>query len=853
MKQLFLFILLFPICSHAQQWDEEQYRRIERSIQQPVLKGAAVNVTQYGAKPGASARKNQRAIQRTIDAVHRNGGGRVVIPGGQTFVTGALELRSGVELHLETDACLLFAFEPRLYPTRETAWEGCDCHNLSPCIYAHDAHDIAITGKGKVDGGGSRTQWWPWCGAERYGWKQGMVSQRNGARSRLLKGEQRVFGENDGLRPQLIGLLRCERIRVEGVTLANSPFWTLHPLLCQDVTVREVRFENEGPNGDGCDPESCRRVLIEDCYFNTGDDCIAIKSGRNAYGRLRGQASEDIIIRRCQMRNGHGGVVIGSEVSGGCRRVFAHDCTMDSPELERVLRIKTNSCRGGVVEQIQMRDIEVGVCREAVLKINLQYEPREDCDRGYPPLVREILMQDVHCRRSRYAVQLIGLDSVVGIRDVCVRGLCVDSTEQYVLRRGMMEGVAVPESNRQVGDGVESMPLSLRMALSELRRTPDPTLLDFAERPKWNYAVGLELEALLDVYLRYGDGQLLDYCHTYADSMLLAEGRIRGYRLEDFNLDNCRPGHFLARLAEVEERQKGNDSPLLPYIHTIFSQLAEQPRTVTDSIFWHKAIYAHQVWLDGIFMGLPFRLQTAPRFCTAKELAVVRRDAVRQVKATYRRTLDRATGLNRHAWDETHEMFWADGETGLSQHCWARAQGWFAMALLELVEELPAEEDALRGELLEVLRSVCQAVVQWQDKKTGVWWQVMDYPEREGNYLESTASCMFAYVLLKASRLGYIDAEMAEAGRRAYDGIVQEFVHREPDGSISLTSCCSVGGLGPGLSEKVKAAAPTVRENRRRDGSFAYYLSESVRDNDAKGIGPFLWASLEMESYKIKN
>ena len=191
-------------------------------------------------------------------------------------------------------------------------------------------------------------------------------------------------------------------------------------------------------------------------------------------------------------------------------------------------------------------------------------------------------------------------------------------------------------------------------------------------------------------------------------------------------------------------------------------------------------------------------------------------------------------------------MFWADKTTGLSQHCWGRAQGWYSMALIELLDALP-QDYSRRAEVIELLRKDLDAVIKYQDPKTGLWYQVMDQPGREGNYLESTCSSMFAYVLLKANRMGYLNEKYREAGIKAYKGIINNFIRINADKTISLTQCCEVAGLGPGLSDKVRKAAPKVKENRRRDGSYAYYLSEPIRDNDAKGLGPFLWASLEME------
>ncbi len=857
---LSIIFLLTSLASSAQTWDETLYKKIEESIQQPNIRiNHEIDIRDYGASPEASAAHNQKSIQKAIDRCAKKGGGKVIIPSGLKFITGAIALKSGVNIHIEENAILEFAFQPDLYPIVETSWEGLDCYNLSPCIYALRADDIAITGKGTIDGGGTRETWWPWCGATKYGWKEGMISQKIEARPRLLRnGEDgvpmtdekgkpetlRTFTAKDGLRPQLIGLNQCHRILIEGVTLLRSPFWVIHPLKSTDVIVRRVHINNDGPNGDGCDPESCDRVLIEDCYFNTGDDCIAIKSGRNTDGRHRNMPSQNIIIRRCEMKNGHGGVVVGSEISGGLRNVFAHDCKMDSPNLDRVLRIKTNSCRGGIIENIFMRNIEVGQCREAVLRINLDYEHNEICCRGYYPTVRNVLMENVTCKKSKYGVQIIGLDEDTYVHDITVRNCRFD---------GVKSGNSITGKTRDImfdnlflnGSLVLQTPpyknYSQWMTYSEMKRTPQSYMLDFSKRPKWSYVMGIELESMLDTYLRYGDKRIWDYCQEYTDTMINDNGDIRGFKYKDYNLDNIRTGHFVARMYQQNPEAKN-----LKAMQTMMRQLKEQPRTIEDGVFWHKAIYSYQVWLDGIFMGLPYNVLTASMIYKPKEAKKIYDDAVDQVKTTYRRTLDPATGLNRHAWDETHEMFWADKQTGLSRHCWGRAQGWFTMALVELLDAMP-KDYARREEIISILRQTLDAVIRWQDKPTGVWYQVMDSPNRDGNYLESTCSAMFAYSLLKAYRMGYVGDKYRDAGIRAYQGIINNFIRVNADKTISLTNCCSVAGLGPGLSEKVLKAAPKVKENKRRDGSYEYYLSEPIRDNDAKGIGPFIWASLEME------
>ena len=208
------------------------------------------------------------------------------------------------------------------------------------------------------------------------------------------------------------------------------------------MTVRNVRVENDGPNGDGCDPESCDGVLIEGCYFNTGDDCIAIKSGRNADGRRRGMASQNIIVRNCKMANGHGGVVIGSEVSGGTRNIFVENCDMDSPNLERVIRLKTNTCRGGVTDGVYVRNVRVGQCKEAVLKINLVYEPNEQAQRGFIPTVKNVYLENVNCNKSKYGAYIDGLKETCNLQNIEVRNCNWNGvTEKGNLLRGKMENV----------------------------------------------------------------------------------------------------------------------------------------------------------------------------------------------------------------------------------------------------------------------------------------------------------------------------------------------------------------------------------------------------------------------------
>lgn len=367
---------------------------------------------------------------------------------------------------------------------------------------------------------------------------------------------------------------------------------------------------------------------------------------------------------------------------------------------------------------------------------------------------------------------------------------------------------------------------------SEMQRVANPIYLDFTDsvkkpQGKWSYVMGIELEGMLDTYLKHGGKDIRDYLKRYPEQMIKEDGSVVGYKYEDFNLDNVRTAHFIYRMFK-KYPNKGEKVALA----TLYKQLVNQPRT-DEGVYWHKQIYHDQVWLDGIFMGLPYRTMAAKYFVKDKaELQATYDDIVDQITMTDKRTYDEKTGLWKHAWDSKHGMFWADPQTGKSKHTWARALGWFAMAQIEILDYLPKKYER-RQEVIDMLNRTLKACIRYQDEKSGVWYDVMDVTDSR-NYLESTASCMFSYCMLKGARLGYLDESFREAGIKAYRGIINNFIREDADGTISLTQCCSVSGLGPESSPK-------------RDGSFEYYISEPIRDNDAKGIGPFLWATLEME------
>ncbi len=392
-------------------WD--QLPEILKQIVPPSFPGTDFLVGDYNAV-GDGNTDCTGAFARAIDACHAAGGGRVVVPAG-VYLTGAIHLKSNVNFHLLKGAVLRFSTDPRKYlPLVYTRWEGVECMNYSALIYAFEQENIAVTGDGILDGQGSPENWWFWKGnttrdGKKAGGNQKAVENQNAARKKLLDMadrnvpvRERLMGEGAYLRPNFFQVYRCKNVLVQGVTFKDSPMWFLHPVLSRNVSIVGVTAEGLGPNNDGCDPESCTDVLIENCTFNTGDDCIAIKSGRNADGRRVNVPTQNVVIRDCRMIEGHGGVVLGSEISGGVRNVFAERCTMDSPRLDRALRIKTNALRGGVLENIFMRNVQVGQVAEAVIKVDFYYE--EGDTGAFTPIVRNIDVQDVTCNKSKFGI-----------------------------------------------------------------------------------------------------------------------------------------------------------------------------------------------------------------------------------------------------------------------------------------------------------------------------------------------------------------------------------------------------------------------------------------------------------------
>jgi polygalacturonase len=403
-------------------------------IKAPTFPDKDFLITSYGAVNDGLTDCTE-AFKKAIRACHDSGGGRVVVPSGK-FSTGAIHLLSNVNLHISKDAVILFSRDTKKYlPQVYTRFEAIELMNYSPLIYAFEQQNIAVTGEGELNGQASDDNWWFWKGKWGHGGHQRearSVTQFQANERLKSMAEQgilvkdRVFGEGDYLRPSFIQPYRCKNVLIEGVTIKDSPMWIIHPVLSENITIRKVKVISHGPNSDGCDPESCKDVLIEDCMFDTGDDCIAIKSGRDHDGRRVNVASENIIVRGCTMKDGHGGVVIGSEISGDVRNVFAENCTMSSPNLDRALRIKSNSRRGGVAENIYMRNVTVGKLAGAVVHVDLFYASETG---KHLPGVRNIQVKNVTSKNSPYAVY-IKSDDAYPVENIVIQDCKFEGVEK---------------------------------------------------------------------------------------------------------------------------------------------------------------------------------------------------------------------------------------------------------------------------------------------------------------------------------------------------------------------------------------------------------------------------------------
>lgn len=363
---------------------------------------------------------------------------------------------------------------------------------------------------------------------------------------------------------------------------------------------------------------------------------------------------------------------------------------------------------------------------------------------------------------------------------------------------------------------------AVKIARSEMHRNPEAWMIDFSTELKWNYCHGLVMQSLLQLGSATADPSYYSYVYAYADTMVAADGSIRSYRSSEYNIDRVNTGKILFPIWE-----KTKDERFRKALQQQRGQMRSHPRTSQGS-FWHKKVYPHQVWLDGLYMAGPFLAQYAQQF----DEATLFDDVALQILDVRKHLFDEKTGLYFHGWDESRQQRWADPKTGVSPHFWSRSIGWYMMAIVDVLDYLPPDH-ASRSAMIDILQQLAASVQRYQDPSTGMWYQVTDQMNRKGNYLESTGSIMFIYAWVKGAQRGYLDAAFLQAGERAYQQYLDRFVRQEADGTWSITDCCAVAGLGG--------------DKNYRDGSFDYYISEPIRDNDPKAVGPFIMTSILLD------
>ncbi|WP_114784278.1 glycoside hydrolase family 88/105 protein [Botryobacter ruber] len=360
---------------------------------------------------------------------------------------------------------------------------------------------------------------------------------------------------------------------------------------------------------------------------------------------------------------------------------------------------------------------------------------------------------------------------------------------------------------------------SERMALSIMKNNPEPWMIEFSKKPVWSYPQGLVLLSFEKMWRENKKQQYYDYIKQYADLMIEQDGNIKTYDVYTFNIDMANSGKILFNLYE-----KTKDEKYRKAIETLRNQMRWQPRT-TEGGFWHKLRYPWQMWLDGAYMSSPFLAQYGQTFGDKEAFD----DVANQLILLEKHTRDAKTGLLYHGWDESRLQPWANRQTGTSPNFWGRAMGWYAMALVDALDYFP-QDHPKRNDIIAILQRLAPALQKYQDPKTGLWYQVVDQGNRQGNYLEASASSMFVYALAKGANKGYLDKSFRQVAEKGYKGLVDNLVKvNKADGEVNLTQVCAVAGLGAG-----------------RDGSFEYYVNEKILTDDPKGTGPFILASLEL-------
>lgn len=375
-----------------------------------------------------------------------------------------------------------------------------------------------------------------------------------------------------------------------------------------------------------------------------------------------------------------------------------------------------------------------------------------------------------------------------------------------------------PKNNHEISISSQ-LKWSERMALSVMKRHPKAFQIDDKDQPKWDYVHGLVLTSFEKLYKQTNNKKYYEYVKGYADELIDSNGNIATYKMSDYNIDMLEAGNILYELYNTTKEEK-----YLKAIKVLRKQLETHPRT-TEGGFWHKKRYPYQMWLDGLYMGAPFYT----RFTTTYEHGNNLNDIAKQFELIQQHAVDKKTGLLYHGWDESKAMAWADKETGTSPNFWSRSLGWYAMALVDVLDYYPKDHPKYQ-ELVNNLNMLTAALVNYQDA-SGLWYQVTDKGPIQGNYLEASGSAMFCYAMAKGVNKGYLPKQYLQIANKAFDGMIKALVKVDKNGEVHLTQVCAVAGLGG---------------EPYRDGSFEYYVNEKKKDNDPKGVGPFILAAIEL-------
>ena len=412
--------------------------QIIMNINKPIFKEKIYNIIDFGAINDGKT-KSTEAINMAIETCSKQGGGIVIVPKG-IFFTGSILLKNDVNLHLEDGSTLSFSTDPNDYlPVVECHWEGMACMNYRSFIYANNCENIAVTGNGVLEGNGAFDTWW--------GWSKKQLHRLPENRPKLMEYNKnqtpvkdRIFGADHYLRPNFFQLFMCKNIWLQGFTMQNSSMWGIHIVLSENITIDGISAISplNSPNTDGCDLESSKNILIENCIFSVGDDCIAIKSGRNQDARRINTPTENVLIRNCDIQNGHGGLTVGSEVTGGARNIFMESCEMNSPNLGAMLRIKSSQVRGGKIENIFVRNMKVGQVGGPLLKIDMHYTVRkEELDgKFYLPQCEKVFLESITCEEAGSAWFMDGYEKEP-IKNVFMRHTTINKVKNPIIQRNV--------------------------------------------------------------------------------------------------------------------------------------------------------------------------------------------------------------------------------------------------------------------------------------------------------------------------------------------------------------------------------------------------------------------------------